>query len=282
LSVAVALAQVGEFSFILAALGEELHILPEQATNALIAASIFSISLNPVLYRLIDGLEAQAKSRPNLWAWLTARSKPESDDASTSQAAGETSSRDSAIVVGYGPVGRTLVRLLQQNEIEPVVIELNLSTVHRLRAEGLRAVYGDCTHEETMTEAGVADAAAFVLTSSGMNGSAEAIRLAREANPRIRVFARATYLREVPELKHAGADVVFAGEGEVALSMTEFVLRQLGATDEQIDREKDRVRTEFFGKPLIDPVWPPTEVDSSPGHALSPTSQPFDSARDSG
>jgi CPA2 family monovalent cation:H+ antiporter-2 len=115
-------------------------------------------------------------------------------------------------------------------------------------------------HAETIKEAGAAGAVALILSSAGMSGSEEAIRLAREANPRIRVFTRANHLREVPSLRRAGADVVFSGEGEVALAMTEFLLRQLGATGEQIDRETDRLRRELFGNPLsIEVLLPPPE-----------------------
>ena len=69
----------------------------------------------------------------------------------------------------------------------------------------------------------------------------------REINPNVHVFVRSAYLRDVETLRRAGAEQVFAGEGEVALAMTEGVLRQLGATPEQIDRERDRVRAELFG-----------------------------------
>jgi CPA2 family monovalent cation:H+ antiporter-2 len=140
--------------------------------------------------------------------------------------------------------------MLQENDIEPTVIELNLDTVHRLRDDGVRAVYGDCTHRETLDEAGAKNAVAFVLTSVGMHGSEEAIRLAREINPRVRVLVRAGYLKEIPALRRAGADVVFSGEGEVALTMTEFLLRHLGATEEQIDRQRQKIRDELFGTPL--------------------------------
>lgn len=248
LSVAAALAQIGEFSFILAAMGRELNILHQDATSALIAASIVSISLNPILYGLIDRFEERAKRSPRLWRWLNARSRlefpgnrPLNDDD------GDT--KHQAVVVGYGPVGRTLVRLLQENGIEPTVIDLNLDTVQRLRAKGLRAAYGDATHRETILGAGADEAIALILTSAGMRGSEEAIRMARELNPRIRVLARAGYLREVAALQRAGADVVFASEGEIALTMTEFILRQLGASPDQIDRERDRVRSELFGSP---------------------------------
>jgi CPA2 family monovalent cation:H+ antiporter-2 len=274
LAVAVALAQIGEFSFILAALGRELKLLPEQATNVLVAAAIVSISLNPALYRLTDVLEARAKRSPRLWRWLNARLRaelpgppPVTDDGAAPHG--------QAVVVGYGPVGRTLVRLLQENGIEPTVIELNLETVHRLRDDGLRAVYGDATHKETVQEAGTTHARAFILSSSGMRGSEEAIRLAREANPRIRVFARAAYLREVPALRRAGADAVFAGEGEVALSMTEFLLRQLGASAEQIDRQRERIRDELFGTLLaIEVLLPPPRPREVDGEPVSDGAQP--------
>jgi len=172
----------------------------------------------------------------------------------------EAAGNGRAVVVGYGPLGRTLVRLLQENEVEPTVVELNLETVRRLQGDGLRAVYGDATHAETAREAGVHSAAAVILTSAGMRGSEEAIRVARALNPRVRVYARANYLREIPALRRAGADAVFAGEGEVALAMTEFILRRLGAGGDQIDRERDRIRRELFGTPLaIEVLLPPPE-----------------------
>src|SRR5262249_54160808 len=111
--------------------------------------------------------------------------------------------------------------------------------------EGIAAVYGDAAHRETLEQAGLPGAVALVFTSSQTAGMAEAIRLARELNPRGRIIARANYLAEAPELRRAGADVVIAGEGEVALSMTETLLDRLGASPDQIDRERDRVRSEL-------------------------------------
>jgi CPA2 family monovalent cation:H+ antiporter-2 len=248
LAVSVALAQIGEFSFILAALGLKLEVLPEDAYDILVAAAIISISLNPLLYRLIDVFDRQAKRWPVLERLLAGRMRAVNSTYGTAAESAADSSR--AVVVGYGPVGRTLVRLLQENEIVPTVIELNLDTVRRLRDDGLQAVYGDSAHKQTLAEAGAERAAVLFLTSSGMHGSDEVIRLARELNPDIRVVARATYLREIPLLRKAGADAVFSGEGEVALTMTEHLLRQLGASGEQIDREADRIRAELFGAPL--------------------------------
>jgi CPA2 family monovalent cation:H+ antiporter-2 len=261
LAIAIALAQIGEFSFILAELARDYNILPAEGFNSLVAASIISISINPLLYRLIGLGERHAKRWPALERWLAGRGQPLPEHVARRSA----TVLSHAIVVGYGPVGRTLVRLLQENEIVPTVVELNLNTVHRLRDDGLRAVYGDSTHKQTLAAAGAEQAEALFITTSGMHSPEEAIRLARELNPAIKVVARATYLREVPLLRKAGADAVFAGEGEVALTMTEHLLRQLGASGEQIDRERDRIRSELFGAPLSVELLLPTPARAAPG-----------------
>jgi K+:H+ antiporter len=247
LAVAVALAQIGEFSFILATLGRFLKVLPDDAANALVAAAIVSITLNPLLYRLVGPAEAWALRRPRLGNWLRARVRQPVPSATAPEDDG--SPRHRAVVVGYGPVGRTVARLLRENGVEPTVVELNLDTVRRLREEGVPAVYGDAGRREALAEAGVAKADTLVLSSAGMAGSAEAIRVARELNPDVTVLARAADLRERAALRRAGADRAFSGEGEVALALTEAILRDLGATAEQIDLERDRVRADLFGPP---------------------------------
>ncbi|MCE9530245.1 MAG: cation:proton antiporter [Planctomycetes bacterium] len=248
-AVAVALAQIGEFSFILAALGMKLKILPDSGMNALVAAAIVSISLNPLLYRLVNPFEAWASRQPRLWKRLTARMGASGShlDKTPSKIDAPSSARYRAIVIGYGPVGSTLTRLLRENGIEPTIIEMNLETVRRLRNSGLSAVYGDSTHLATLESAGVDQAASIILSASELHGAVETIRLARKLNPDIQVLVRTTYLREAPALVRAGAHEVFAGEGEVALSMTKFILQDLGATPEQIDRERERLRGEILG-----------------------------------
>lgn len=246
LSVAIALAQIGEFSFIIATAGRDLGVLDESGANALIAAAIISISLNPLLYRAIAPLENRFKYT-RLWQILEARSKTRPLSGAEASHGHALVSRDRAIIVGHGPTGRTLVRLLKENELDPFVIEMNLHTIRHLHTEGVAAIYGDATLQDTLFAAGVETAQFLILTSAGMQGSEEVIRVSRGLNPRLRIIARAGYLRDVPALRKAGADSVFSGEGEIALNMTEHILRKLGATDEQIDRERDRVRTELSG-----------------------------------
>lgn len=79
-----------------------------------------------------------------------------------------------------------------------------------------------------------------------MGNSQEVIRLVRELNPEIHVLARTTYLRDLDVLRRAGADSVFSGEGEIALALTEAILHRLGATADQVDRERERVHSELF------------------------------------
>ena len=241
LSVATALAQVGEFSFMLTTVGRDLGVLTAEATNVVVAAAIVSIVLNPILYRAIGPITRWTLARPALRRVLDPLA---GDDTGAAEPITIDPARR-AIVVGYGPTGRTVTRLLRANGFEPIAIDLNPEVVRELRDQGIAAIYGDATHPGTLRQAGVEDAAFLMLTSAGMAAGAEAIRHAKDMNPRLQVLARAPYLRDVAALREAGADAVISAEGEVGLALAEIVLARLGATPEQIDRERDRVRAEF-------------------------------------
>ncbi len=244
LSVGLGTAQIGEFSFILANVGERLGVVDDRARSAIVAAAIISITVNPLLYRLVRPLERALGRRVPRSA--AGAGEGVAASGSVPDAKPASRSRFRAVIVGHGPVGRTLARLLRQNRIEPVVVELNVETVRRVNAEGTRAIYGDASRRETLEAAGVAEAVALILSSSAVQGTAEAVRYARQLNPRILIVARSAHLREAAELRQAGADLVFSGEGEIALAMTESLLRQLRATPEEIDRERDRIRSELL------------------------------------
>jgi monovalent cation:H+ antiporter-2, CPA2 family len=234
LPVAISLAQIGEFSFILAALGKHLGLMPDEAVNTLVATAIISITLNPLLYRSIGPVER----------WLASR-YPTAIDVASDDGADTGVPTQRAIVVGYGPVGQTVAQLLLDNEIEPTVIELNLDTVRRLKAFDVRAIYGDASRPEVLAEAGIARAASLILTSGAGSLDEEVIRRAKELNPGVLVLARTQYVRELSKLQQAGADDAFSAEGEVALAFTVRILERLGATGEQIDRERQRVEATF-------------------------------------
>ncbi|HTV03670.1 MAG TPA: cation:proton antiporter [Luteitalea sp.] len=251
LSVAIALAQIGEFSFILSSLGRELGVLDAAATNTLVATSILSIVLNPLLYGAVDPVERWVSRRPRLWArlnWTSDTTGEDGHDAALPDA------EHQAVIVGYGPTGRTIARLLRENEIRPTVVELNIDTVRAIRDDGGSAIYGDASNPDTLSAAGIAKADTLILSSSGMASGPDVIRTARALNPRIAVLVRAAYLREVDELRAAGADTVFSGEGEVALAFTEHMLERLGATAEQIERERARAREALTGNATTVPA----------------------------
>ncbi|MFO1479227.1 MAG: cation:proton antiporter [Turneriella sp.] len=244
LAVSAALAQIGEFSFILAVLGENLKILPSQAANILVAAAIISITINPLIFRSAAPLERWLRSFA-LFRRMLRFAEP-ADMRSPLETGVDPETRQ-AIVIGYGPVGRTVARLLAANGFKPIVIDLNLKTARELKARNLPVVYGDASHPEILKKAGGETADILILSASSIRGGKEIIREARRMNPKIRILARTAYLRDLAGLRDAGADAVFAGEGEVALSITEHILAAFGATPEQIERERLRVHTKLFG-----------------------------------
>jgi len=230
LVVAVALAQIGEFSFILATLARQLEILPSVATNVLVIAAIVSITLNPLLFRAIEPVSRLLTSRNAV--------------ATPSEHPPAVPDTHRAIVVGYGPVGRTLTRLLLDNGLKPVVIEMNYATTAQLKSAGIECVFGDAAHTEVLEHAGIKRARSLIFSTSGSPPDA-VIQVAKQLNPGLLVLTRTAYVRDAKQLVDAGANVVVAAEAEVALAMAEQLLHDLGATAEQLDRERDRLRSEL-------------------------------------
>jgi CPA2 family monovalent cation:H+ antiporter-2 len=243
LGVALALAQIGEFSFLLATLGRQVGALPDGAMNPIVAVAIISIMLNPLVYRWVGPIEGFIERHPVLWRSLNRRAVRERDSSIAYQE--EISPAHRAVIVGYGPIGQMVARILRQRGIEPTVIEMNIETHRRLRGEGQAVVYGDANQREVLEQAGIAGAASLILSASGTSASTEAVRVAREINPDIHVVARADFLRETELLRRAGAVEVFSGEGEVALAIADSILRQLGATPEQLDEAREQIRSDL-------------------------------------
>jgi CPA2 family monovalent cation:H+ antiporter-2 len=253
LSVGLALGQIGEFSFILITLARDLGVVPREALDIAVAVAIASITINPLTFKAIEPIDRWLARRRGRRAGL----EPDGDLRTSSSLAPE----GRALVIGYGPTGRIVSRLLRDNAVLPTVVDLNLDAVHEIRNAGGSAVYGDARYPDTLISAGVRHAGTLIV-SGPATGAAEIIGAARTLNPSIQTFARGAFLRDVAGLARAGAQQVFTGEGEVALAMTEAVLRELGATPEQVDRERARARAELFGTA--------DEGASAPGAAPAP------------
>ena len=205
--ISAAFSQVGEFSFILGTVARHLGLIDDAGWNALVAASIISIALNPSIYR---------------WArrWARRGAKP----APALDVPRPTVDPNRCILVGYGPVGKIVQQLLAERGTAITIIDMNLATVRRLRTQGHTAVYGDALRMETLDEAGVATAGSLIL-SADLEDAAEVVRQARLLNPVIRVLARCAHLRMAPALRLAGANIVVAGEAEVGVALAEAVAK---------------------------------------------------------
>lgn len=243
------LSQIGEFSFIVGTMGSKYGLVSTQAFNALVATAIVSITFSPLLYGAMPAVEKWVARRP--WLWNSLNRKPLGGDENIGERPDDSGRR--AVIIGNGPVGKTVFRLLRDNGFSPSVVEMNLDTVQELRAKGVSAFFGDASHPDTLTAAGIKRADILILSSSSIPSGKEIIQEAKRMNPGIRVIARTAYLREAEELMDAGATAVFSGEGEVALSITEKILEAFGATREQIDRERERFRRDF-AKPGEQPL----------------------------
>ena len=230
LAVGLSLGQIGEFSFILAGVGATYGLFGPEVNNAVIPAAILSITLNPLLFPQLGRLSR----------WLEARRPAFVPDAAEEDAA----PRGDVIVVGYGPTGEALCRILEDFHLRPVIIEANIDTVRRLRQEGRHALHGNATQAEVLLQAGLADATALLLTSAGIP-AADVISIARGINPHIRIWAHTAYLSQARVLRAQGVQDAFSGEGEVALALSAALLRDLGAAPAFIDAERDRLRARW-------------------------------------
>lgn len=232
ISVGVALSQIGEFSFILAGIGITLHVLPEAAGTAIIAVSILSITINPMLYKAITPLlkYLKDKERP------LKKSKNE-------QPLELSTDRNRVIIVGYGPVGKALAKILLLGNLDVVVIELNIDTVREMRhseQKGLYVVHGDAEKKEILNYAGIENALALIVSSSSAP-AAEIIEVTRSLNPSVKIVVHTAYIEDAQKLKKSGAQAVFSGEGAAAVELSRYIMCDFGVMDEEFERECKRI-----------------------------------------
>ena len=204
--IGAAFSQVGEFSFILGTVALGLGLINEAGWNALVAASIISIGFNPYVYDWARRFSSPKK----------AKTAPIGDSPR------QPLNPNLCILVGYGPVGQIVHRLLRDRGAEITVIDLNLDTIRRLRAEGHDALYGDVLRSGTLEDAGIASAASLIL-STDIDDAPEVVKHARQMNPDLQILVRCAHLRDADALRKAGATVVAAGEAEVGVALAEVV-----------------------------------------------------------
>ena len=251
LTVSISLAQIGEFSFILAELAKKKEVISDDGLSLLIACAICSIALNPLLFRLIGPTETFLRKRPRLWATLTRRAEARARRVDTRPVPEDSaSSKGRAIIVGYGPVGRTAAGILKEFDIQPVVVDMNIDTVNMLIEGGDLAVFGDATHRDILTAAGTQQAAYLLVTVPDIETRTVVILTARELQPDLKVFVRARYLEERAWLEEIGATAACFEEAEAAIGLATLLLNEMGASDERIEAEEKRIRKKTGFTPL--------------------------------
>ena len=240
LVVALGLAQIGEFSFILGQVARDNGLLPDAGMNVLVLTAVASIALNPLLFRLLDPAERAVERIPWLHRLLDARNARRTADVrslpgprgptgpgvppGTGAEAAPAPPRPLAIIVGHGPVGRLVDAMLSDAGLRIVIIEMNLAIVRQLVQAGRSAIYGDATRGEVLERAGIREASHLILSLPQKEDRIQLVLAARELNPNVEIIVRARYLAERDMLLKVGANKVVFEEGEAGIALTRHVL----------------------------------------------------------
>ncbi len=215
LPMSVSLAQIGEFSFILAALGVALGVLPERGRDLILAGAIIAILANPALFAALDRL------RPRLERWLAPPGKKASPELPVPEPLPVTGLTGHAVLIGYGRVGSAIGAALEAHGQPFFVIEDSVKQVEDLRGRGVEAVAGNAVMPEILRAANVGGARILFLAIPNAFECGQIVGQARTANPDIKIVARAHLDAEVGYLRNLGAGIVIMGEREIARAMFE-------------------------------------------------------------
>lgn len=230
LTVAIGLAQVGEFSFILAQLAQDLKMIPQSIYSVLVVCAMVSITLNPGMFRMLPRLERWLQKHEKIWRFLNKRADAKAaKGAALHRQALEQPNDETplAVVIGYGPTGRDVCAALAGHDVTPVIIDLNVDTVNMLAEEGQRAVYGDSSKREVLHAAGIERAAYLVITVPDGDIAVTTAAMARAMNGGIRILVRARFLAEEPVLRSAGTTAIVFEEAEIARALSELVFQDI-------------------------------------------------------
>ncbi len=229
LTVGASLAQIGEFSFILAGLGVALDLLPLEGQSLILAGALISIALNSLVFAAIEPAQAWVRTRSGLARKLEQKTDPLAElpmSVDQSQLTGQV------VLVGYGRVGRRIAEALTARHIPYVVAEQNREIVEKLRARNIPAVSGDASDPAVLIQAHIARAGMLVIATPDTFHVRKMVEIARTLNPAIETVLRTHSEEEAQLLQKENVGKVFLGEHELAQGMTRHVLARMGAAVE--------------------------------------------------
>jgi CPA2 family monovalent cation:H+ antiporter-2 len=225
LTIAAGLAQIGEFSFILAGMGVALGLLPEEGRDLVLAGAIVSIALNHLLFAALDPVQRLIRRHPR---YATALDRPVDPLAALPLEVGEAELTGHVVLVGYGRVGRRIGEALAERRQRFVVAERNREVVEDLRGRGVHAVTGDASDPVVLAQTHVMRARLLVVATPDTFATRKMMETARILNPSITTIVRTHSEEEAELLRREKADEVFMGEHELAQGMIRSVLGKLG------------------------------------------------------
>ena len=224
LTVGASLAQIGEFSFILAGMGVALGLMPVEGQSLVLAGALISIAANAALFAAVEPARRWILARSDLARRLEQRDDPLAELPMSTDP--KLLSRQ-VVLVGYGRVGKRIGEALRAQNIPFVVAEQNRERVDALRREGIPAVSGDAQTSEVLIQAHVAQAAMLVIAIPDTMNVRKMVEIARTLNPALQVVLRTHNEEEAELLRKESLGTVFLGEHELARGMSEHILRQL-------------------------------------------------------
>jgi len=229
----LALAQTGEFSFVLAAAASDADLLDSGLRQVFVAGSIATLVATPFLVgvapRVAQFLDRRAERAPR---------RADEDAVETF--------RNHVILVGFGLAGQNLARVLKARGIPYVALDSNAGAVADSRSRGEPVLYGDAMRHSILERVGIADARLIAVAISDPIGTREVVALARSLAPEIPIYARTRYVLEVDELEKLGATMVVAEEFESTLALTGSTLRHFGVSEDSIARFTTELRDEGY------------------------------------
>jgi CPA2 family monovalent cation:H+ antiporter-2 len=226
LTVGAGLAQIGEFSFILAGIGVTHGLLPAEGQSLILAGAIVSIALNPLLFLAIEPVQRWIRRRSEIARKLDRSADPL---ATLPMTVDQDLLTAHVVLVGYGRVGRRIADALTERKISFVVAEQNRELVETLRARNIPAVSGDASDPAVLIQAHVQRANMLVIATPDTFGVRKMVETARMLRPSIEIVVRTHSDEEAALLHSENIGTIFMGEHELAMGMTEHVLRRMDA-----------------------------------------------------
>ena len=235
----VALAQVGEFSFILAQEGLKFGILYRDTYNVFLAVSVITMIITPFVIQWSPRIARRTEAFQRLHQWFPGRITHRTESS-------HLKLKDHVIIVGYGLNGRNLSKVLGEFELPYVVLEMRGDLVQMELGTGVPIQYGDATNPTVLRQVQIEYAKVLVIATSDPFGARQMVQMARGLNPNVHIVVRTRYLKELEELRQLGANEIVPEEFETSIEISTLVLQTYNMPKQMIMEKAEKIRREGY------------------------------------